>query len=194
MLKKYFAALGLSICLGVANLAFANHDDKDHYEAMCQSTGIFTEAKLPIDELDKNGEARLVQLYGQCGDEPNVLIVDHITNSYVSSSPRVKHDIKVWESPKKKKPYWNYVYHRIYIADKDNKVIKTTLGKLEAIGFIDVEIPDIFSLTIKRYTSAKVGSPIFPDARGDILCKRGAEDMGLLEQGYMDYLNAKKKK
>lgn len=49
-------------------------------------------------------------------------------------------------------------------------------------------------LTVKRYCSAKVGSPIFSHAQGSLVCERGADESNLLEQGYMDFLKDTKTK
>ena len=191
MNKKFFvsAALALTLSLGFANLTFANHENGDPYEGMCQSTGIYTDVKLPTKELGKNKEARLVQLFGQCGDNPNVLIIDYIDCPFRDFPPRHRHNIQVFESNKKGKPYWKYVYNRVYVTDDINhNVLERTRKEIDKTVFINVVINDMTRLTVERFTSAKVGSPIFPHAEGNIICNRGSEDEGLLERGYMDYL------
>lgn len=193
MLKKCFNVLVLTLSLLFTSLAYAEHDPDDKYEAMCQSTGCFSDIKYPIKDLAKNREARVVQLFGHCGEQPNILLIDYVSSMSKSKSNRIKHDLQVWESPEKDHPYWKFVYSRSYITDKQNNIIKTYLNQCNKESFINVEIKDIMHLTVKRYCSAKVGSPIFPHAQGDLVCQNGVDEPNLLEQGYNDYLKDLKK-
>lgn len=194
MSKKYFTALSLAFALSLANLAFAEHSPEDQYEGMCQSTGTFSDSKYSIEDFAKNKEARVLQLFGHCGEQPNTLIIDYITPVNSEAQPRNRHNLQVWQSPKKGQSYWRFVYNRYYIVDDQNNIIKTYRDKCSKTSFIDVNIPDIMHMTVNRYCSAKVGSPIFPHAQGNLVCKREAGEPNLLEQGYMDYLKDTKAK
>lgn len=193
MLKKYFTVYTLALTLLFANLTYAEHSPEDKYEAMCQSTGSFSDIKYPIKDLAKNKEARVLQLFGYCGEQPNLLIIDYITPVSGNSKNRNLHSIQVWQSPEQNYPYWHFVYNRHYVVDSKNKILKTHREECSKTSFINVEIPNMMQMTVNRYCSAKVGSPIFPHAQGNLVCKRGADEPNLLEQGYMDYLKDTKK-
>lgn len=194
MFKKLLLLLSITATLTFTNFAYAEHSENDPYEAMCQSTGPYFDTKHPYNNLLKNKLARVMQLFGACGEKPNILIVDE-TFVLKNATPSVyRHNITVWESPQKSEFYWKPVYTRFYNVDKEGKIIKTWQDSPDKTSFINVLVEHPLSLTIKRYCSAKVGSPIFPDAQGDLLCQSGAEFLDFLEQGHRDYLHDMKKK
>lgn len=193
MLKKYLTICSFVLPLLLSNLVYAEHSPEDKYEAMCQSTGIFSDIKYPLSKLNKNKEARVLQLFGHCGEQPNLLIIDYITPVASISKPRNLHNLQVWQSPEKNHPYWHFVYNRHYVVDKENKILKTYRTECSKEIFINVELPNIMQMKVNRFCSAKVGSPIFPDAQGNLVCERGADEPNLLEQGYMDYLKDTRK-
>jgi len=193
MLKKHFATLVLICALGLTNLAYAEHSNNDSYEAMCQSTGIYSDTKLPEHNLAKNKGYRVMQLFGACGEKPNLLVVDNATLLQGQTKEIVRHTVDIWESPKKDGAYWKIIYSRCYEVASQGTEVNTYRQEPDQTQFIEVVIPQISQMSIKRFCSAKVGSPIFPHAQGDISCQRGAGEDNYLEKGYFDYLKDNKK-
>lgn len=186
MYKKFFVGLAMTLTLGLANFAAAEHGDDDPYDAMCQSTGVYSEVQ--------NKNQRVFQLFGKCGEAPNIFLMDE-AQSLKDLAPAVsRHCVTVWASPKKSGVYWKQIYCRFYDIDVQGNVLKTWRDKPDKTNFLIVEAERPLALTVKRYCSAKVGSPIFPHAEGNIVVESGAEEWGFLEPGYEAYLKDMKKR
>ena len=180
MFKKCIAVVSLALSLGFSTMAFAEHDDKDPYKAMCQLTGAYS---ANVQTLENTNKTYAIQLYGHCGEAPNVIIIDEPRKQLKT----VTHTVTVWNSPKKNASYWKQVYKRYYDIDSQGKLVKTWRDEPDDTSFINADIQQPFTLVVKRYCSAKKGSPIFPHAEGDLICNRGVEDEGFLERAFMDY-------
>lgn len=196
-MKKLFTSALVLGMLTMASLVSAEHDDKDPYDAMCQSTGIFRAANYTLLDAAKNDNTYYqVQLYGHCGEQPNLLEIDKVKllNRSASQPATALHKVEFWQSPKRNGgPYWRLVYAKEYYTNPEGQVLKSQkLGNHDDENFLMVESQSIMDMVITQYVSAKKGGPIFPSALAPIQCDRGeVEENLILEIAYMDYLKKK---
>ncbi len=189
-LSQLFLLAATVATLSFTAVAAANHSQDDPYVAMCQSTGTYCNVKLNPQDAAKHAGYQTMQLFGKCGDEPNILIMDNAT----LRKNTTLHATSVWQSPRRDSGYWRMIFAKDYIvANADGKVLDAKLRDLDEENFLEVKsIRPMFEMKIDRFCSAKKGSPIFPNAMGPIHCEGCSDESGMLERCYMDYMNSSK--
>lgn len=194
MLRKLFLGCAL-FTMSIFNVASAEHDDNDPYEAMCQSTGTYAVKNDASKYFAPQKGYFAVQLFGHCGEQPNELLLDSAKLN--SENGTEEHSFQVWHSPKNKQGnWWRMVYSKDYVLNKAGNVLSSRLGeKKNDEWFLDIKSERVGSFVISPFTCAKKGGPLFPDARGQLVCGL-SEPIGnnVLEQGYIEYMATKSKK
>ena len=196
-MKKLFSTLLTAGMLCLSLTAFANHDPSDKYEAMCQSTGGYAAVKQSPEYFQINKKYMLVQLFGHCGEEPNILEIEKasLLDKPVNGATEV-HNVTFWRSPEKDKPYWEMVFSKDYFTTADGKVIESKLGPSESkTMYLKITQEHIQDMTIHEFVAAKPGARLKPSALGSVYCKSsGIEGSNvMLEAAYMDYQKAMSK-